>query len=50
MQASVSGNVHFLAEDDADAVALVRRLITGRPIQRAARLLENNATLPCSAV
>ncbi len=27
MHASVSGNVHFVAEDDADAVRLVRRLL-----------------------
>ncbi len=31
MHAAVSGNVHFLAEDDADAIALVRRLLSFLP-------------------
>ena len=31
MHASVSGNVHFLAEDDADAVRIVRRLLNFLP-------------------
>ena len=29
--ASVSGNVHFVAEDDADAVRIVRRLLSYVP-------------------
>ena len=31
MHASVSGNVHFLAEDDADAIRLVQRLLSFLP-------------------
>jgi len=31
MHASVSGNVHFLAEDDADAVGIVQRLLSYLP-------------------
>lgn len=35
MQASVSGNVHFLADDDSHAVALVRRLLGFLPPNNA---------------
>jgi acetyl-CoA carboxylase carboxyltransferase component len=35
MQASVSGNVHFLANDDGDAVKLVRRLLSFLPQNNA---------------
>ncbi len=35
MHASVSGNVHFLAEDDDHAVALVRRLLSYMPANNA---------------
>jgi acetyl-CoA carboxylase carboxyltransferase component len=35
MQASVSGNVHFLAEDDSHAVQLVRRLLSFLPANNA---------------
>ena len=31
MHAAVSGNVHFLAEDDADAIRIVRRLLSYLP-------------------
>ena len=35
MHASVSGNVHFLADDDADAVRLVQRLLSFLPSNNA---------------
>ncbi|KAA5609514.1 acyl-CoA carboxylase subunit beta [Rhodovastum atsumiense] len=35
MHAAVSGNVHFLAEDDAHAVSLVRRLLSYLPSNNA---------------
>jgi acetyl-CoA carboxylase carboxyltransferase component len=35
MQASVSGNVHFLAEDDSHAVQLVQRLLSFLPANNA---------------
>ena len=35
MHASVSGNVHFLADDDAQAVGLVRRLLSYLPANNA---------------
>ncbi len=35
MQAGVSGNVHFLADDDAHAVALVQRLLSFLPANNA---------------
>jgi acetyl-CoA carboxylase carboxyltransferase component len=35
MQASVSGNVHFLADDDAHAIELVRRLLSFLPANNA---------------
>jgi acetyl-CoA carboxylase carboxyltransferase component len=35
MQASVSGNVHFLADDDAQAIKLVRRLLSFLPANNA---------------
>jgi acetyl-CoA carboxylase carboxyltransferase component len=46
MQAAVSGNVHFLAENEADAIAIVRRLLSYLPANNS----EDPPHRPSSAI